>query len=99
MIGLRAELIVSGDSDLIGIGRHLGIAVVSAGAHLAGQNARTVVGNTQPQGASHGRVAVGGSTLHATHYELAKRLAEREEKAEALAMNHNTFSPNTRAQI
>ena len=33
--------------------------------------------------------------LAATHCDLAKWLAELEEKTEALAMNHNTFSHNT----
>jgi DNA-binding PadR family transcriptional regulator len=37
--------------------------------------------------------------LAATHGDLAKRLAELEDKAEALAMNHDTFSRNTRAQL
>ena len=34
--------------------------------------------------------------LATTHGDLAKRLAELEEKTEALAMNHDTFSRNTR---
>ena len=34
-----------------------------------------------------------------THGDLAKRLAELEVKTEALAMNHDTFSHNTRAQL
>jgi ORF6N domain len=38
-------------------------------------------------------------TLATTHGDLAKRLAELEEKTEALAMNHDTFSHNTRAQL
>ena len=33
------------------------------------------------------------------HGDLAKRLAELEEKTEALAMNHHTFSRNTRNQL
>jgi DNA-binding PadR family transcriptional regulator len=37
--------------------------------------------------------------LAATHGDLAKRLAELEDKTEALAMNHDTFSRNTRAQL
>jgi hypothetical protein len=37
--------------------------------------------------------------LAATHGDLAKRLAELEEKTEALAMNHETFSHNTRNQL
>ncbi len=37
--------------------------------------------------------------LALTHGDLAKRLAELEEKTEALAMNHDTFSHNTRAQL
>ena len=37
--------------------------------------------------------------LAATHGDLAKRLADLEEKTEALAMNHDTFSHNTRAQL
>ncbi len=36
------------------------------------------------------------STLHA---DLAKRLAELEDKTDALAMNHDTFSRNTRNQL
>jgi hypothetical protein len=37
--------------------------------------------------------------LAATHGELPKRLAELEDKTEALAMNHDTFSCNTRNQL
>lgn len=37
--------------------------------------------------------------LASTHGDLAKRLAELEDKTEALAMNHDTFSRNTRAQL
>ncbi len=37
--------------------------------------------------------------LAATHGDLAKRLAELEEKTEALTMSHDTFSRNTRAQL
>ena len=37
--------------------------------------------------------------LAATHGDLAKRLAELEEKTEALAMSHDTFSRNTRNQL
>ena len=37
--------------------------------------------------------------LAATHGELAKRLDEFEEKTEALALNHDTFSRNTRNQL
>ena len=37
--------------------------------------------------------------LAVTHGDLAKQLAELEEKTEALAMNHDTFSRNTRAQL
>jgi hypothetical protein len=37
--------------------------------------------------------------LAATHGDLAKRLSELEAKTEALAMNHDTFSRNTRAQL
>ncbi len=37
--------------------------------------------------------------LAATHGDLAKRLAELEDKTEALAMSHDTFSRNTRAQL
>ena len=35
----------------------------------------------------------------ASYAELAKRLAELEDKTEALAMNHDTFSRNTRVQL
>jgi hypothetical protein len=37
--------------------------------------------------------------LAATHGDLAKRLAELEDNTEALAMKHDTFSHNTRAQL
>jgi ORF6N domain len=37
--------------------------------------------------------------LATTHAELAKRLDELEHKTEALAMSHDTFSRNTRAQL
>ena len=37
--------------------------------------------------------------LAATHGDLAKRLGELEEKTEALAMQHDSFSRNTRSQL
>ena len=37
--------------------------------------------------------------LATSHGELAKRLDELEQKTEALAMNHDTFSRNTRNQL
>ena len=37
--------------------------------------------------------------LAVTHGDLAKRLAELEDKTEALAMGHDTFSRNTRNQL
>jgi len=37
--------------------------------------------------------------LAATHGDLAKRLGELEERTEALAMQQDTFSRNTRAQL
>lgn len=37
--------------------------------------------------------------LAATHADLAQRLAELEDKTEALAINHDTFSRNTRNQL
>ena len=37
--------------------------------------------------------------LAVTHAELAKRLAELEEKTEGLSMQHDTFSRNTRNQL
>jgi len=37
--------------------------------------------------------------LAATHTDLAQRLAELEEKTEGLALSHDTFSRNTRAQL
>ncbi len=37
--------------------------------------------------------------LAATHGDLAKRLDELEQKTEALAMQHDTFSRNTRIQL
>jgi hypothetical protein len=33
------------------------------------------------------------------HADLAKRLAELEDKSEALAINHDTFSRSTRTQF
>ena len=37
--------------------------------------------------------------LATPHGDLAKRLAELEDKTEALAMNHDTFSRSTRNQL
>jgi hypothetical protein len=37
--------------------------------------------------------------LAITHSDLAKRLAELEQKTEAVSMNHDTFSRNTRNQL
>ena len=37
--------------------------------------------------------------MGSTHGDLAKRLADLEEKTEALAINHDTFSHNTSAQL
>jgi two-component sensor histidine kinase len=37
--------------------------------------------------------------LAVTHSELAKRLSELEDKTEALALSHDTFSRNTRIQL
>lgn len=37
--------------------------------------------------------------LATVHADLAKRLAELEEKTEGLALTHDTFSRNTRAQL
>ncbi len=37
--------------------------------------------------------------LATTHGDLAKRLAELEDKTEALSMSHDTFSRNTRNQL
>jgi len=37
--------------------------------------------------------------LAVTHSDLAQRLAELEDKTDALALNHDTFSRNTRAQL
>jgi hypothetical protein len=37
--------------------------------------------------------------LAATHDDLAKRLNELEQKAEAMAAQHDTFSRNTRNQL
>ena len=37
--------------------------------------------------------------LAVTHRDLAKRLGELEDKTEALAMSHDTFSRNTRNQL
>jgi hypothetical protein len=37
--------------------------------------------------------------LAASHGDMAKRLDELEQRTEALAINHDTFSRNTRAQL
>lgn len=38
-------------------------------------------------------------SMAATHQELARQLSELQDKTEALAMQHDTFSRNTRAQL
>ena len=45
------------------------------------------------------RIFVRVRALAATHGDLAKRLAELEDKTEALAMNQDSFSRNTRNQL
>lgn len=38
-------------------------------------------------------------TLATTHQDLARQLSELQDKTESLAMSHDTFSRNTRAQL
>lgn len=38
-------------------------------------------------------------SMAATHQGLARQLSELQDKTEALAMSHDTFSRNTRAQL
>lgn len=38
-------------------------------------------------------------SMAATHQDLARQLSELQDKTEALAMSHDTFSRNTRAQL
>ncbi|MDH4466362.1 MAG: hypothetical protein QE290_20210 [Acidovorax sp.] len=45
------------------------------------------------------RAFVQGRSMAATHQDLARQLAELQDKTEALAMQHDTFSRNTRAQL
>lgn len=45
------------------------------------------------------RASVRMRELAALHADLAKRLDELEEKTEGLALPHDTFSRNTRAQL
>ena len=57
-------------------------------------NARAIAVNIEIM-----RTFVRVRALAATHDDLAKRLTELEDKTEALAMQHDTFSRNTRAQL
>ena len=61
--------------------------------HRAGQHARHRGGH-RDHAYLRARAGVGG-----THGDLAKRLAELEEKTEGLAMSHDTFSRNTRNHL
>jgi len=68
---------------------------------------------SRPDGSSHAPGRAGGwerahrpalerrrvPALAATHTDLAKRLAELEDKTDALALNHDAFSRNTRNQL
>ena len=38
-------------------------------------------------------------SMAATHQDLARQLSELQDKTESLAMSHDTFSRNTRAQL
>jgi two-component sensor histidine kinase len=38
-------------------------------------------------------------SMAATHHDLAKQLTELQDKTESLAMSHETFSRNTKAQL
>ncbi len=55
---------------------------------------RAVVINTEIM-----RTFVKVRTLATTHLDLARQLAELQDKTESLAMSHDTFSRNTRAQL
>ncbi len=45
------------------------------------------------------RSVVRARVLATSHGDLTKRLADLEDKTEALALSHDTFSHNTRAQL
>ena len=97
---LRSQTVISNAAG-VGVGRggrrtapyaftEQGVAMLSS---VLGSE-RAVVVNIEIM-----RTFVRVRVLAATHGDLAKRLTELEQKTEALAMQHDTFSRNTRVQL
>ena len=96
---LRSQFVISSSGPVSGyVGRRYapyaftgqGVAMLSTVLN----SERAVVINTEIM-----RTFVKVRTLATTHLDLARQLAELQDKTESLAMSHDTFSRNTRAQL
>jgi hypothetical protein len=96
---LRSQLVTSNASQPLGRGgrRTAPYAFTEQGVAMLSSvlgSARAIAVNIEIM-----RTFVRVRALAATHTDLAQRLAELEDKTEALAMGHDNFSRNTRNQL
>jgi hypothetical protein len=96
---LRSQY-ASSDATPGGRGRHRKYLPYAFTDHAAIMAANLLSSSRAIEGAAH---VVGAflrmRELAAMRGDLAKQLAERKEKTEALAMNHDTISRNSRARL
>lgn len=98
---LRSQFVISSSGTGVGTGyggrRYAPYAFTEQGVAMLStvlSSERAVVINIEIM-----RTFVKVRTLASTHQDLAKQLAELQDKTESLAMQHDTFSRNTRAQL
>ncbi len=96
---LRSQFVISSSGPASGYGgrRYAPYAFTEQGVAMLStvlNSERAVVINIEIM-----RTFVKVRTLATTHLDLARQLAELQDKTESLAMSHDTFSRNTRAQL
>lgn len=93
---LRSQLVTSSSSGYGGR-RYAPYAFTEQGVAMLSSvlnSARAIVINIEIM-----RAFVQVRSMAATHQDLAKQLAELQDKTESLALSHDNFSRNTRAQL
>jgi ORF6N domain len=96
---LRSQFVISSSGSASGYGgrRYAPYAFTEQGVAMLStvlNSERAVVINIEIM-----RTFVKVRTLATTHQDLARQLSELQHKTESLAMSHDTFSRNTRAQL
>jgi ORF6N domain len=96
---LRSQFVISSSGSTSGYGgrRYAPYAFTEQGVAMLStvlNSERAVVINIEIM-----RTFVKVRTLATTHQDLARQLSELQDKTESLAMQHDTFSRNTRAQL